>query len=267
MTSKTLLLLFLLAVSIYVNASPFQHLHSDKTNFQIRETLFLTPLTYSFPSLLPFVHLNFLQSGIENRFLLPEITTKQFMGHLNYKENSFVLQCDHFGYSKFGLLETSMGYARRFGKSIAFSVNFHHLFNHADKYDARHSFTFSVSFWGKIGPKHGIGISVYNPARLDYGGLSREPIPVRFHIVGTYKVNDKVMLIPEIYKEFPGYLNIKLGSAIIHKDFKFTNSISLRGIGCGIGFLYSKFFFELDTQYDYQLGFCPKAMITYILHK
>lgn len=267
MTTRTTMLLFLLAVSNFLNAAPKSSNHFSSQNDPKRENLFLYSYAKDFSSILPFINQRFLQCQVENRFLVSEINQKTCLVHVPFKNNSFIVQLNHLGYSKFGILESSLGYARKFGRSVSFSLDFHYLLNHVTGYESRHSFTFRTSFWGKLNSTTSLGVSVYNPAHLKYGGLSEELIPVKFHIILIYSVNEKVVLIPEVTKTIPGNLNIGLTTAITVNDFQISNSLSLKGIGMGFGFYYKQFLFHLDTKYDYRLGICPTVQLSYLLPK
>lgn len=267
MTTRTLLLLFLLAVSNFSYSAPQSSNHFPLQNDPQREYLFLYSFVKDFSSILPFINQSFIQCQVENRFLVPEINQKRCLAHLTLKNNSFILQINHLGYSKFGLLESSLGYARKFGRSVSFSLDFHYLFNHVTGYESRHSFTFRTSFWGKLNSKTSFGVSVYNPAYLKYGGLSEELIPVKVHLILMYSINDKVVLIPEVTKTFPGNLNIGVTTAISVNNFQFSTSLSLKGVGIGFGFFYKQFLFQIDTKYDYRLGISPTVQVSYLLPK
>ena len=267
MTTKTTLLLFLLAVSNFSFSAPLTSHLFQSQNDPKKENLFLFSYVKDFSSILPFINQNFVQCQVENRFLVPEINQKVCLSHVKFKNNSFILRLNHLGYSKFGILESSLGYARKFGRSVSFSLDFHYLFNHVTGYESRHSFTFKTSFWGRINSKTSLGVSVYNPAHLSYSGLSEELIPVEFHIILVYTVNEKVVLIPEVTKTFPGNLNIGITTAISVNDFQISNSLSLKGIGMGLGFFYKQFLFHLDTKYDYRLGISPTVQLLYFLPK
>ncbi|PKP20250.1 MAG: hypothetical protein CVU02_02495 [Bacteroidetes bacterium HGW-Bacteroidetes-19] len=267
MTTKTTLLLFLLAVSNLSFSAPLTSHLFQSQNDPKKENLFLFSYIKDFLSILPFINQNFVQCQVENRFLVPEINQKVCLSHLKFKDNSFILRLNHLGYSKFGMLESSIGYARKFGKSVSFSLDFLYLFNHVSGYDSRHSLTFRCSLWGKLNSKWSFGVSVYNPAHLKYGGLSEELIPVKVHLLMVYAINEKVLLIPEVTKTFPGNLNIGVNTAISVNDFQISNSLSLKGIGMGLGFFYKQFLFHLDTKYDYRLGISPTVQLTYFLPK
>lgn len=267
MTTKTTLLLFLLAVSNLSFSAPLTSHLFQSQNDPKKEYLFLFSYVKDFSSILPFINLNFVQCQVKNKFLLPEINQKQCLTHFIVKNNSLIIQINHLGYSKFGLLESSLGYARKFGRSVSFSLDFHYLFNHVSGYDSRHSLTFRCSLWGKLNSKTSFGVSVYNPAHLKYGGLSGELIPVKVHILMVYAINEKVLLIPEVTKTFPGNLDIGINTAISVNDFQISNSLSLKGIGMGLGFFYKQFLFHLDTKYDYRLGISPTVQLSYFLPK
>jgi hypothetical protein len=267
MTTRTTMLLFLLAVSNYSYSAPQRSNQFQLQNDPKWENQFLYSYAKDFSSILPFMNQNFVQCQVENRFLVPEINKKRCLAHLNWNSNSVLFQLDHLGYSKFGILQSSLGYARKFGRSVSFSLDFHYLFNHVSGYESRHSFTFQTSFWGKLNSKTSMGVAVYNPAHLTYSVMSKELIPVRVHMVLLYSINDKVVLVPEVTKSFPGNLNIGVTTAISVNDFQISTSLSLQGIGVGFGFYFKPFLIHVDTKYDYRLGICPKVQLSYLLPK
>jgi len=197
----------------------------------------------------------------QNQFLLKELCTENISGNYNIKGNAVVMSVTHFGYSKYGIITISSGYAHVFAKRVSFGLQLHYLMHHAAEYPKIHTFTLDFSLYGQITPKIGIGASAYNPANLKYGLTGKEKIPMLYILMLNYKINDKVLLALSATKQLPGFFDITGTVCFRDKFYGFMTDVSLKKVGMGFSFWWKRFQFNVGGDFDYRLGFSPFAGI------
>jgi len=232
---------FIFAQTEQITVSDYFLFHSRKQNFSVQA--FLSGGNVSIYS--------------QNQFLLQELCTANISGNYNVKRNAVALSVTHFGYSKYGILTISSGYARAFAKRVSFGLQVHYLMHHAGEYPKVHSFTFDFSLYGQITPKIGIGASAYNPANLKYGLSGKEKIPMLYSLMFNYKINDKVLLALAGSKQLPGFFDISGTVCFRDKFYGFMTDVSLKKVGVGFSFWWKRFQFDVGGDFDYRLGFSP----------
>jgi hypothetical protein len=199
----------------------------------------------------------------QNQFLLKELCTATVSGSYNTKGNAAVLNISHFGYSKYGILTVSSGYARAFAKRVSFGLQLHYLLHHAEGYPQKSSFTFDLSLYGRISQKIGIGISAYNPANLKYGIIGTEQIPMLYVLTLDYKLNEKVLLAVVASKQLPGFFDIAGTICFKDRSYGFFMNCSLKKVEIQFSFWWKRVLFDVGGSFDYRLGFSPNAGIRY----
>lgn len=210
------------------------------------------------------VDFSFVTAAFGNQFLLKELMEKNVSSFFRIRENILTVQMDHFGYSRYGDIRLSGGYGRLFGQSVAVGMRFHYLLNHAYLYPARHSFTFDLSFQALIARKYGIGVMVYNPAKLKYGFTGRDIIPMQFNVNVFYLLNDRLLLWGKMEKELPGGFDLSIGISRQWKMMILNGSISLTYFSLSGKVRWGAFEFEIQSKYHYRLGFSPALAIHYL---
>jgi len=199
----------------------------------------------------------------QNQFLLRELCTATIFGSYNIKGNAVTLSVSHFGYSKYGILTISSGYARAFAKRVSFGLQMHYLLYHAENYLKKHSFTFDLSLYGRITQKVGVGISAYNPASLKYGLTGKEKIPMVYTLMLDFKLSDKVLLAVAASKQLPGFFDIAATICFREKFYGFIIELSAKKVNMQFSFWWKKVQFGVGGGFDYRLGFSPFVGIQY----
>jgi len=207
-------------------------------------------------------HSNVLLSS-QNQFLLKELCTTTLSGGYNIKENIVALSVSHFGYSKYGALTISSGYARVFAKRISFGLQTHYLLHHAENFPQKHSFTFDLSLYGQITQKVRVGVSAYNPANLKYGVVGKEKIPMHYVLILDYKLNDKILLAIATSKRLPGFFDIVATICFREKFYGFITDLSLKEVNMQFSLSWKRLQFDVGGSFDYRLGFSPRMDVSY----
>ena len=197
----------------------------------------------------------------QNQFLLQELCTATLSGSYNINGNAVVLSISHFGYSKYGILTLSSGYAKIFAKRIAFGLQAHYILHHAEGYPKKNSFTFDLSLYGQISQKVGIGVSAYNPANLKYGLIGTEKIPMLYCLMLDYKINDKLLLAIAASKQLPGTFDITGTICFRDRFYGFITDVSLKNVNLQFSFWWKKLQFDIGGGFDYRLGFSPRVRV------
>jgi len=206
---------------------------------------------------------NYISLFFQNQFLINELCTVNISGNYNIRGNTVAFSMAHFGYSKYGILTISSGYARKWAKVVSFGLQVHYLMNHAGNYPKKHSLTFDLSLYGQITTKMGLGISAYNPANLKYGLTGKEKIPMIYTLMLNYKINDKVLLALTASKQLPGFFDIVGTVCFKDKFYGFITDISMKKVGVGFSFWWKRFQFDVGGDFDYRLGFSPFVGVSY----
>jgi len=198
-----------------------------------------------------------------NQFLLKELCTATISGGYNIKENAVALTVSHFGYSKYGILTLSSGYARVFAQRISFGLQVHYLLHHVESYPKKHSFTFDLSLYGRITQKVGLGVSAYNPANLKYGLRGKEKIPMLYTLMLDFKLSDKVLLAVAASKQLPGFFDIAATVCFRDKFYGFITDLSLKKVDVRFSFWWGRLQFDVGGGFDYRVGFSPGVCLIF----
>ncbi len=218
------------------------------------EQIHLLEAAVTNPGVVPFLKTSSIQIQFQNQYLLKELTYKGVNGCFKWKENYFPIGISHFGYSQFGILDFRLGYSRLWGGKIACNLNFIYLFNHIAENPNRNGITFEVSGWGKINSKWGMGFKIFNPAKLNYLESEESLIPIQFWVMGSYKINESLLLFGHFVKYAPGNSNFQLSFLMQKKETTIEAQFSLQSIGISYIFSLYNFTIRCHGNYHFLLG-------------
>lgn len=199
----------------------------------------------------------------ENQFFLKELMTAEVGLHYHYLKNLFSVQIAHFGYGQYGEMTSSVGYAKLFGTRFAVALQFHYLWEHAYQYPFRHSFAFDFSFYTCPTEKFGLGVSVYNPARLKYG-FTEEVIPTTFTLNAHWTMSSRLLCYVDVEKSFPGYFSFLLGLDYKIWDFYLSGAVGLQQMQFSCKLYKKNFCMKMQMDYFYKIGFVPTLSLSYL---
>lgn len=208
-----------------------------------------------------------LMAYFDNRFLVKEMMTKGLGAVFRKGQNGFLMDCQHFGYSRYGELSARVGYSRRFGRHLAFGLRFQYLMMHSSENQCVHSISFDLSAYATIGKNIGLGFVVVNPARLKLGITGKNVLPIRLQFDLNYKIGKQILLFARVEKELKSAFCIEAGAAyhlkvlylIVAAGFpqpKFSVNMQ---IACG------RWLLGVSCQYLLRAGFVPMASVACIL--
>ena len=204
-----------------------------------------------------------VSAHFDNRFWVKEMMTKRVGAVFRKGQNSFLVDCQHFGYSRFGELTARVGYGRRFGQHLAFALRFHYLMTHSAESACVHSITFDLSGYATIGKNIGLGFAVLNPARLKYGIMGKNVLPIRLQFDINYRVGKQILLFARVEKEIRSAFRIEAGAAYQVKVLHLTVSAGFPApcgtvrvhVACG------RWLIGVSGQYHLKAGFIPQANV------
>lgn len=263
MTTRTTLLL-LLEISIFSHHLLAQNRSKDLfPYFESVEKNFLFQQSFESPCIAHFTESSSCGIQLKNNYHLEELTEKQLQLFLKWEENGFLIRVNHFGYSHFGTFDLRMGYSRIWNKKITIGFDFVYLLQHATAYPNRHCITFSLSFFGKVNSKTGVGFQLFNPAQLAFWGDPNSSIPIKLQFLGYYFLHKSMMLTFTVTKFAPGFVDFRFTTLIHHQKLSIEYSLSLKSSGFGITYRFKRYQFHTYFQYHYQLGGSPGASLNY----
>ncbi|MCQ2285729.1 MAG: hypothetical protein MJZ76_02510 [Bacteroidales bacterium] len=262
-TLYSLLTLLIIVNYTTIASAPDDSLQKKRPAFQKRSSDALIPYwTGRNSAIAAFASSYGLVVEAENNGLLKEMMGKRLMGYVGHKDNIFLMDVSHWGYSKFGELETSIGYTRLFAHKFAIGIRFYYLMNYAFQYESQHSLSFDISFYYQICQHLGIGGRVFNPAHLRYG-LARESspyLPMIFNFDLHYSIGKKILFFTFVDKTLGESLSIGAGIAwiplshlIVQGCFSFPNAtFGLKTVLC-----WKHLELGIEMSYGFHLGVSP----------
>ena len=208
----------------------------------------------------PFVVHTWVEGRCGNDYMLKELLRVHLDVLMRYDRHAFIVQLSHNGYSRYGELTTTVGYAVKLGRKVAVGMRYYYLYQHVDQYDARHSITFDFSLYAQLSKKLCFGFEIYNPARLKYSIRGPDIIPMRFTFLAHYMYSDNLTFTVQIIKCLPGRFDVS--AACYYRPlhyFYLSVGCSLYDADVGLMLRFRQFYFTVDARYNYRLGFAPEV--------
>lgn len=264
MTTRTTLLL-LLEIYIFSQHLPAQNLSKElNPYFHSVEQTFLFQQSFETPVIAHYTEFSSCGIQLRNNYHLEELTEKQIHLFQKWDDNGFLLRVNHLGYSRFGTLDLRMGYSRIWNKKITIGLDFVYLFQHATAYNNRNCITFSLSLFGKVNSKTGVGIQLFNPVQLHFWGDLNSTIPIKLQFLGYYLLHKSMILTFSVTKYAPGFVDFRFTTLLHHQKLGVEYSLSLRSSSFGITYRFKRFQLHTHFQYHYQLGGSPGTSLNYL---
>lgn len=208
----------------------------------------------------PFLSYSLVTGSCGNDYLLKELMRAKLDAVIRYDRHAFMMQMLHDGYSRYGELTTSVGYAVKLGGRVVIGLKYYYLYQHVERYETQHSITFDVSLYVQLSRKLFFGFEVYNPAKLKYSIRGPDVIPMRFMVLAHYVYSEKLSFSVQLFKYLPGRFDVSLGCYYqpLHY-FYLSFACSLYDVEVGLMIRCRRLYFTVDTRYNYRLGFAPEV--------
>lgn len=209
----------------------------------------------------PFQQTAWVKWACQNDYFLKELTTAELEGTILFgKRHALTCHLTHDGYSRYGVLNVSLGYALKMGGKFACGIQYHYMYHHVMNAGGMHSICFDISLCAQLGRKFFAAVEVYNPACLKYGIKGKDVIPLRFTIMMNYTYSEKLLFTVRLFKQLPGKFDVELGVFYRPKDFFYVSfALSLYEAGVGVMFRCRSVYFTTKISYNYNLGCSPQV--------
>lgn len=266
MTTTTRLLLSLITCLINFSVDAQDSINTDLSNTISAEQIYLLSNFSEYSAITNFQDHHLLTIRMGNQYSLEELSNLNLDYFLKWKENCFHFGVNHFGYSQFGFLDCKVGFSKIFNRKLSFSLDFIYRNNHTVNAPSKNALTFSLSFFGKMNHKMGMGFYLYNPSKSSYLESKFYRMPIIMKVLGIYSLNKNMIISGELKKEFPGYFDFTFSTLIHQKNLGFSFDFSSKKVGFGVHYHYKKIFLRTKYSYHYLLGGSPEMQLTYIWH-
>lgn len=225
------------------------------------------------PAMLGYVEKREISLQYENRYLLPELSTKSVKLGLPTNLMNAGLSFSHFGYSLYHEMIVGVGFARNFSDKFAMGVQFNYytaFFSASNSY--RGSLLPQVGLSVKFSPVFNIGFNTFNPFQTNIQTeFVTKKIPSVFSLGSEYFFSPELVWRTQIDKEVSS--NYRFATGFEYKMLQFVN-IKLGAyasdylVPCiGFGFGSGQLRFDLNCELHPLLGLNTMAFVKYRFRK
>lgn len=221
-----------------------------------------------FPAARCMLTASYAHAGFRNDYGLKELMFGEVEFDLFHQQDALLANASHYGHSRFGELNVSIGYGRRFGGKVAVALQAVYLLNHAEHYPMRHSFTVDFSAFCQVSRTIGLAVSLYNPIRMKYGVTGNEVIPMVFALQADYQPNEKLVLALYGKKTLPGTMDAGL-EMYYHPlpNLIVSGTAALTHCGIGVFVPWRQLVFSIKADWYYRVSISPQGGVGYYFGK
>jgi hypothetical protein len=221
------------------------------------------------PAMLGYVAKPELGIQFENRYLVPELSTKSFQFGLPTKSMNVGLSFSHFGYSLYHEMIVGLGFARNFSDKFAMGVQFNYytaFFNASNSY--RGALLPQVGLSVKLSPSFNLGFNTFNPFQTNIQTeYVTKRLPSIFSLGTEYFFSPELAWRTQIDKEVSSNYRFATGfeyQMLQQFNVKLGAYASDYLIPClGIGFKTGVFLVDLNCELHPLLGLNTLASVKY----
>ena len=209
-------------------------------------------------------------TSFENRFLLNELSTKNFLVAIPTSAGSFSLSGSMFGFNLYNEKKAGLAYAKKLGKKIAAGIQIDYLNTYINDefYGSKTMFTVEGGLLAEPIKNLQIGFHLFNPNRTKLSEFENEPIPTIIRVGACYHFSEKVFWSVEEEKDidqdgsFRSGIEYKVGNVFTLRTGVATNPTLF---AFGFGIRYGKIALDAASTYHQVLGFSPCVSLNYEL--
>ena len=221
------------------------------------------------PSMLGYVEKPEIGLQFENRYLIPELSTKSVQIGLPSNLLNAGLSFSHFGYSRYHEMILGLGFARNFSDKFAMGLQFNYytaFFSASNSY--RGALLPQVGLSVKFSPTFNIGFNTFNPFQTNIQTeFVIKRIPSVFSLGSEYFFSQELVWRTQIDKEVSSNYRFATGF-----EYQMLQSFKVKLgayasdylISClGLGFKTGPFFIDLNCDLHPLLGLNTLAAVKY----
>jgi hypothetical protein len=205
----------------------------------------------------------------ENRYIIPELSTKSVQIGLPSNLMNAGLSFSHFGYSLYHEMILGLGFARNFGEKFAMGLQFNYytaFFNASNSY--RGAFLPQIGLSVKFSPTFNVGFTTFNPFQTDIQTeFVIKRLPSVFSLGSEYFFSSDFAWRTQIDKEVSS--NYRFATGFEYQMLQnFKVKLGAYGsdylVSClGLGFKSGSFGFDLNCDMHPLLGLNTLAALKY----
>lgn len=211
-----------------------------------------------------------VEAGIyyENRFLLKELSLKDFAFALPVNAGVFGLDINTFGFSLYNENKFGLAYAKKLFNNFSLGIQLDYLYTHiAENYGNKGELTFEVGLRAQIYKNLILAAHIFNPYRTKLSDYNNENIPSILKFGLLYIPVSRLNICAEAEKNiyYPMMLKCGLEYNIIKSIFVRTGISTNPVINTfGFGFNFSNFKLDFSSSIHQVLGYSPQFSLSYI---
>lgn len=201
----------------------------------------------------------------EREFFNPELSRQSALLVLPYRNNSFGLSFQNYGFSVYNEQRAGFSYCRNFGDVLfaALSFNFHQL--KIQQYGSARTYSVEFGLQYSINDKLLFGTHISNPSRSSYSEQAGA-VPVSMEFGASYKFSDNVLFNSGLVKILNSNLDLRTGL-----EYWMAGWLAVRGgisvnpfrQYAGFGFIHSGLRVDGAVSSHSVLGFSPQIALSY----
>ncbi len=257
----------ILHLNIFAQVDYILPLSSTVAQMQITDEQHLSAFTN--PSLYAYNTTTELAFAFDNRFLIPQLSTKSVMAAYNAGSVQTGLSFSYFGYSLYHEMMGGLAFARDFSGKFALGVQFNYYaayFNASNEYHG--AFFPQIGFRICLSPGFAIAGNVFNPFQTNIKTLySIKRLPSVFSLGGSYKFSPDFEWRLQADKEVSSSFRLASGfDYILLEKFTFKAGAYYADylVPClGFAWKSGQLSLSLNTELHPVLGLNSGAMVSY----
>lgn len=201
-----------------------------------------------------------------NSYLNPELSTQSAVIVYPAGRNVMGLSLQNYGFSAYSEQKIGVSYAKRFGNSIAASLNFNLHQVKVAQYGSARAYSVEAGLQYHVDENLLIGTHISNPNRSAFDRDVNAFIPVSLEFGASYKFTDKVLLNSGIVKTLNSVTDFRCGL-----EYSVINWLAFRGglaanpfrQFAGFGYQLNDLKIDAAASSHPNLGFSPQIALSY----
>lgn len=201
-----------------------------------------------------------------NSYLNRELSTQSAVIVYPTGRNAIGLSLQNYGFSAYSEQKIGLSYAKRFGNSVAASLNFNLHQVKIAHYGSARAYSVEAGLQYHVDEKLLIGTHISNPNRSAFDRDVDAFIPVSLEFGASYKVTDKVLLNSGIIKTLNSVTDFRCGL-----EYSVINWLAFRGglaanpfrQFAGFGYQLQDLKIDAAASSHPNLGFSPQIALSY----
>ncbi|MFZ4521425.1 MAG: hypothetical protein ACOYNC_06955 [Bacteroidales bacterium] len=209
--------------------------------------------------------------SFENRFLLKELTCKQFGLAIPTRGGTFGIALFQFGNTQYNEIKAGVSYARKLGTHFAVGVRLDYIRIHlAGEYGNKNLATCEIGLFFRPDKHLCIGVHLVNPVPVKIARYPEELLPSVLCVGISYRFSDAFLADLEVEKDLVNPLMIRAGAEYRMAGPAYARigiSTSPMTFTFGFGLAFRRIKLDVASGYHQALGFSPSGSFIYTFNE